>query len=198
MESSAGSTPPFWFAQGDTPGWQTEIDVFELCGKSRHFERKYNMTLHVRHICWHQHVAPSVGDHRKAPWRTGRRLTPPTASTGARAEPKFYVDGVLVGARVENTHWHQPLLLIFDSEAMPEWFGMPADLSLFPSTPAPYSTLNVDGNLSLSSGMPNHSGMVSRSKINNSGWCQCVFSTLCAPGRRRRRTSAPPLPQSKP
>ena len=39
-----------------------------------------------------------------------------------------------------------------------------------------YSTLNVEGK-SLSSGMPNHSGIVSLSKIRNSGWCQCVFST---------------------
>ena len=35
--------------------------------------------------------------------------------------------------RVENTHWHQPLYLIFDSETMPDWFGMPDDADL-PST----------------------------------------------------------------
>ncbi len=34
---------------------------------------------------------------------------------------------------VENTHWHQPLYLIFDSETMPQWFGMPDDRDL-PST----------------------------------------------------------------
>jgi hypothetical protein len=45
---------------------------------------------------------------------------------------KFYVDGVLVRS-VENTHWHQPLYLIFDSETMPEWMGMPDDKDL-PST----------------------------------------------------------------
>ena len=42
------------------------------------------------------------------------------------------MDGVLVRS-VENTHWHQPLYLIFDSETMPEWFGMPDDKDL-PST----------------------------------------------------------------
>jgi beta-glucanase (GH16 family) len=47
-------------------------------------------------------------------------------------ELRFYVDGVLVRS-VENTHWHQPLYLIFDSETMPEWFGMPDDKDL-PST----------------------------------------------------------------
>ena len=35
--------------------------------------------------------------------------------------------------RVRNTHWHQPLYLIFDSETMPDWFGMPQDKDL-PST----------------------------------------------------------------
>ena len=47
-------------------------------------------------------------------------------------ELRFYVDGVLVRS-VENTHWHQPLLLTFDSETMPEWMGMPKDEDL-PST----------------------------------------------------------------
>ena len=45
---------------------------------------------------------------------------------------KFYIDCILVRS-VENTHWHQPLYLIFDSETMPEWFGMPNDKDL-PST----------------------------------------------------------------
>jgi len=34
---------------------------------------------------------------------------------------------------VENTHWHQELTLNFDSETMPEWFGLPNDGDL-PST----------------------------------------------------------------
>ncbi len=42
---------------------------------------------------------------------------------------KFYVDGVVVRT-VENTHWHQPLILIFDSETMPDWMGMPKDEDL--------------------------------------------------------------------
>jgi hypothetical protein len=35
--------------------------------------------------------------------------------------------------RVENTHWHQPLNLMFDSETMPDWMGLPDDVDL-PST----------------------------------------------------------------
>jgi hypothetical protein len=45
---------------------------------------------------------------------------------------KWYFDGVLV-RWLENTHWHQPLTLNFDSETMPKWFGLPKDNDL-PST----------------------------------------------------------------
>jgi len=44
--NSAGSSS-FWFHKEDTPGWTTEIDVFEIGGKAKGFERKYNMNLHV-------------------------------------------------------------------------------------------------------------------------------------------------------
>jgi hypothetical protein len=42
------------------------------------------------------------------------------------------VDGVIVH-RINNTHWHDPLHMQFDSETMPTWFGMPRDEDL-PST----------------------------------------------------------------
>ena len=44
-------------------------------------------------------------------------------------ELRWYVDGVLVHSQ-ENSYWHNPLYLIFDSETMPDWFGMPADADL--------------------------------------------------------------------
>ena len=37
---------------------------------------------------------------------------------------KFYFDGALVRSET-NTHWHQALTLNFDSETMPDWFGLP-------------------------------------------------------------------------
>jgi hypothetical protein len=47
---------------------------------------------------------------------------------------KNFTEGVRkLPVEIENTHWHQPLFLIFDSETMPEWFGMPDDEDL-PST----------------------------------------------------------------
>jgi hypothetical protein len=33
----------------------------------------------------------------------------------------------------ENTHWHQPLTMNFDSETYPDWFGLPDENDL-PST----------------------------------------------------------------
>lgn len=45
---------------------------------------------------------------------------------------KYYVDGRMVHS-LENTHWHQPLHMNFDSETMPKWFGLPKAEDL-PST----------------------------------------------------------------
>ena len=126
---SAGSSS-FWFQVEDTPGWLTEIDVFEIGGKAKGYEHKYNMNLHVfktpqekKH--W------SFGGVWVAPWR----LADDYHVYGLEWSPdevRYYVDGVLVRS-VENTHWHQPLFMIFDSETMPDWFGMPKDEDL-PST----------------------------------------------------------------
>ena len=44
----------------------------------------------------------------------------------------WYYDGVPV-RWIKNTHWYQALTLNFDSETMPEWFGLPKDEDL-PST----------------------------------------------------------------
>ncbi len=127
--NSAGSSS-FWFHKGDTPGWQTEIDVFEIGGKAKGFERKYNMTLHVfRTPQEKKHW--SVGGVWVAPWRLADDYHV-YGLDWEKDQIRFYVDGVLVRS-VENTHWHQPLYLIFDSETMPKWFGMPDDKDL-PST----------------------------------------------------------------
>ena len=127
---NSGGSSSFWFQVEDVPGWLTEIDVFEIGGKAKGFERKYNMNLHVfktpqekKH--W------SVGGVWEAPWRFADDYHVFGLDWG-KDEIRYYVDGVLVRS-VENTHWHQPLFLIFDSETMPQWFGMPDDNDL-PST----------------------------------------------------------------
>ena len=126
----SGGSSAFWFIHDETPGWGTEIDVFEIGGKAKGFENKYHITLHVtktpretRH--WQVHHAWI------APWRLADDYHVYGFDWG-KDELKFYVDGVLIRT-VENTHWRQPLQMLFDSETMPKWFGMPEDKDL-PST----------------------------------------------------------------
>jgi beta-glucanase (GH16 family) len=127
---NSGGSSSFWFQQDETPGWQTEIDVFEIGGKAKGFEQKDNMTVHVFRT-------PTEKKHWQeggvwvAPWRLADDYHVYGLDWG-KDEITYYVDGVAV-RRVENTHWHQPLYLIFDSETMPKWFGMPEDADL-PST----------------------------------------------------------------
>ncbi len=125
---SAGSSS-FWFYD-DRPEIWTEIDVFEIGGKAPGFERKYNMNLHVfRTPQENKHW--SRGAVWVAPWKLADDFHVYGFEWDAR-NVKWYVDGVLVRSS-PNTHWHQPLTLNFDSETMPNWFGMPKDSDL-PST----------------------------------------------------------------
>ncbi|MBU6400543.1 MAG: family 16 glycosylhydrolase [Verrucomicrobia bacterium] len=127
--NSAGSSA-FWFQQDSTPGWATEIDVFEIGGNAKGFEHRDNMNVHVFRT-------PQEKRHwdRHGEWEAPGRLADDYHVYGLEWDPemiRFYFDGVLLRT-VENTHWHQPLYLIFDSETMGGWFGMPADADL-PST----------------------------------------------------------------
>jgi beta-glucanase (GH16 family) len=122
---SAGSSS-FWFYKADPDIW-TEIDVFEIGGRAPGFERKLNMTVHVMRT-------PTEKNHLS--WG-GAFLTPTNLADDFhvyglewnREEIKFYFDGVLV-RKGRNTHWTQALTLNFDSETMPEWFGLPKDEDL--------------------------------------------------------------------
>ena len=104
--------------------------MFEIGGKAKGFESKDNMTVHVfrtprKKEHWH------VGGAWVAPWRWADDYHV-YGLDWRKDEITYYVDGVPV-QKVENTHWHQPLYLNFDSETMPDWFGMPDDADL-PST----------------------------------------------------------------
>jgi len=127
--NSAGSSS-FWFQQDDDSAWATEIDVFEIGGKAKGFEDKYNMNAPVFRT-----------PKGKKSWDVQHTWTAPFRLADAyhvygldwsKDSLQWYVDGVVVRT-VENTVWHQPLFLIFDSETMPGWFGMPKDEDL-PST----------------------------------------------------------------
>lgn len=122
---SAGSSS-FWFANHDNHWW-TEIDVFEIGGKAEGHEHRYNMNLHVfRTPKENKHW--NVGDSWHAPFRLaddfhvyGLEWTPERLT--------YYVDGVPV-RWVSNTNWSQPLYLIFDTETMIDWLGVPRDEDL--------------------------------------------------------------------
>jgi beta-glucanase (GH16 family) len=127
MNSAVSSS--FWFTGGDKER-ASEIDVFEIGGKSPGYERKMNITMHV----WR---TPEYDQH----WGLGSFWLAPTNLADDfhvygldwdEKTIKVYCDGALVRTG-PNTHWHQALTLNFDSETMPEWFGLPKDEDL-PST----------------------------------------------------------------
>jgi beta-glucanase (GH16 family) len=127
MKSHGSSS--FWFYDS-TPELWTEIDVFEIGGAAPGFEKKYNMNVHVMRT-------PTEKKH----WSMSGVWVAPTDLADNyhvygllwdKERIAWYFDGVLV-RWVENTHWHQPLTLNFDSETMPNWFGLPKDSDL-PST----------------------------------------------------------------
>jgi beta-glucanase (GH16 family) len=119
----------FWFYNSQPEEW-TEIDMFEIGGGAPGFERKLHMTVHVMHT-------PTEKEH----WSIGGIWNAPFDLADdyhvygldwTKETLRFYFDGVLV-REGPNTHGHQPLTLNFDSETMPEWFGLPRDEDL-PST----------------------------------------------------------------
>jgi beta-glucanase (GH16 family) len=118
MKSRASSA--FWFYCNTKEIW-TEIDVFEICGTGDK-KRDDFMTVHVFHT-------PTETKH----WAKGTKWTAPFdlaaddhvyALEWDQKTIKWSVDGKVVREQ-ENTHWHQPLHMNFDSETMPEWFGLP-------------------------------------------------------------------------
>jgi len=124
MKSQA--TSAFWFYNSTPEEW-TEIDVFEICGAGGKWNNSYNMTLHVFH-------SPTEKKH----WQKGKRWNPPFvmaddyhvyALEWNKDIIKWWVDGKVVH-EMKNTHWHQPLHMNFDSETMPDWFGLPDKVSL--------------------------------------------------------------------
>jgi len=124
MNSKASSA--FWFYNNTKEEW-TEIDVFEICGMGDKWTNTYNMTLHVFHTPTEKKYW-SRGGEWKAPFSfvDGYHLY---ALEWDKDLIKWRVDGKVV-REAKNTHWHQPLNMNFDSETMPEWFGLPEKESL--------------------------------------------------------------------
>jgi beta-glucanase (GH16 family) len=127
MDSHGSSA--FWFYDS-TPEIWTEIDVFEMSAAPKHEQTVY-LNVHVFHT-------PTVKEHfarpkrYDAPWKVADDYHL-YALLWTPEELVFYVDGE-ERYRLENTHWHQPLYLNFDSETMPDWFGLPTEEDTLPST----------------------------------------------------------------
>jgi beta-glucanase (GH16 family) len=125
---SRGSSA-FWFYDS-TPEIWTEIDVFEIGGGAPNHERVMHMNAHVFRT-------PTVREHfaRGSDYVAEGDLADAFHVYALKWTPKelvYYFDGQPVRT-MENTHWHQALALNFDSETMPEWFGLPEAKDL-PST----------------------------------------------------------------
>ena len=122
MDSRASSA--FWFYAIDPDIW-TEIDVFEICGRhpDKAWEKKYFATTHVMKFPG----LDSTGVHDNIEWKTSYRLADDFQTCGLEwneKELKWYLNGEVIRTR-KNDYWHQPLEMNFDSETMPEWFGLP-------------------------------------------------------------------------
>jgi beta-glucanase (GH16 family) len=129
--NSAGSSA-FWLAWTGMTDNATEIDIFEIGGKTKNaaLDRSYNMNAHV----W---ATPQSTEHLAdgSTWISPWRLADDFHVYGFDWQPdtlRWYVDGVLV-RESKNTHFFFPMEVIFDSEAMWKWFGVVDDADL-PST----------------------------------------------------------------
>jgi beta-glucanase (GH16 family) len=119
MKSRASSA--FWFYRSEPEIW-TEIDVFEIGGAAPGHERTLHMNAHVFRT-------PTEKEHwaKSGTWEAPTNLADDYriyALEWNNEELKYLVDGQLVRT-LRNTHWHQALHMNFDSETMPEWFGLP-------------------------------------------------------------------------
>ncbi|MBZ9781543.1 family 16 glycosylhydrolase [Pseudomonas sp. REP124] len=129
--NSAGSSA-FWLAWTGLADNATEIDIFEIGGKTKDakFDRMYNMNAHV----W---ATPTSTAHLAegstwiSPWRFAEDFHV-YGLDWQRDTLRWYVDGVLV-REAKNSHFFFPMQIVFDSEAMWDWFGVVDDADL-PST----------------------------------------------------------------
>jgi beta-glucanase (GH16 family) len=127
--NSRGSSS-FWFYKAESDWW-TEIDVYEIGAAVPGMEKTVHMNVHVFRT-------PEDGDNhweKHEEWQAPFNLAEDFHVYGLEWNTgyiKFYIDSVLVRT-VENSHWHQALSINFDSETMPDWFGLP-ELETLPST----------------------------------------------------------------
>jgi beta-glucanase (GH16 family) len=128
MDSHGSSA--FWF-YAQTPEVWTEIDMFEMGAGAPKHRHIVHMNAHVFHTLVDPDRHWSSGGKWTAPYRLAEGYHV-YALEWAPEYLKYSVDGQCV-REMKNTHWHQPLTMNFDSETMPNWFGLP-DPNDLPST----------------------------------------------------------------
>lgn len=125
MDSQISSA--FWFAHNEPSGpdsWWTEIDVFEYSTSGSQRSR-INTNLHVHRFGGNWNGTP----HLKRPesFETGTNLCKNEhkfALDWTKDAITWYFDDEIIRT-VPNYYHHRPMHLQFDSETMPNWFGLP-------------------------------------------------------------------------
>jgi beta-glucanase (GH16 family) len=119
----------FWFYR-NTPEHWTEIDVFEMCAGGSPEAGKMHTNAHI-------FLAPGVTKEVASPASFPVSPDPDKEFHVYAVEwdidsVKWYLDGQLL-RRLDNTQLRYSLHLLFDTETMDGWFGLPDKKSL-PST----------------------------------------------------------------
>jgi beta-glucanase (GH16 family) len=129
--------PPAKYREG---GFSEEIDIFELFGKptKKEYDRVYCTTVHR----FYTPYVESIANAKQTPLakKAAKQRVPFDFSADFHVygflwtptEMKWYVDGREVFAR-DNDYYTTPLYVMFDSEIMKDWVGLP-DAADLPST----------------------------------------------------------------
>jgi beta-glucanase (GH16 family) len=139
---NSGATSAFWFYdpldpdKKYKPGFHTEeIDVFEIFGKHPRLANTYSMTVHRQETPYVETLVRINVKSTGSQWIAPHNFTDDFhlfALLWTPEEIKWYVDGIERWSTKNEFHTN-PLHMMFDSEIMEAWGGLP-DSNDLPST----------------------------------------------------------------
>jgi len=139
---NSGATSAFWFYDPLDPdkkykpgSFTEEIDVFEIFGKHPKLANTYFMTVHRQETPYVETLVRINLKSTGSQWIAPHNFTDDYhlfALLWTPEEIKWYVDGIERWA-IKNEFHKNPLHMMFDSEIMEAWGGLP-DLKDLPST----------------------------------------------------------------
>jgi beta-glucanase (GH16 family) len=139
---NSGATSAFWFYdpldpdKKYKPGFHTEeIDVFEIFGKHPKLASTYFMTIHRQETPYVETLVRINLKSTGSQWIAPHNFTDDFhrfALLWTPEEIKWYVDGIERWS-IKNEFHTNPLHMMFDSEIMEAWGGLP-DMNDLPST----------------------------------------------------------------